>query len=376
MKNESLVTCPTCQTPNFTPRGLKAHRCKGVKRTLSALENDPNAPDEKYIQRELARTPIHSESFTTALAQASTPQLIRASAKADCPQARFSKIRAEIDQRSNLSAAPGDSSDPKSGITIAPGQVSNDPTALADMSVPQLAEAGKALDRAGDLHENTAGICRLLHGLVLMEAKRKLAHGKFIPWVKTHFSNSYRDAARRMQAAADFLAVISDKKQAKKLKCAMPVTFEAQRLLLGDLATNLTEISAAQLDMSNPVVQAAAAYVGKRSWTQLVLDLGDPRENNGGKRTRLNGTKRPTKAEHEYDKALEEAMDWYELGVVDLQECYLHSDERWSVLPEVELANVADLVKLWAKKLDDICRSRKVVPSKLSDWDKNLEAGK
>lgn len=28
--SESLHTCPTCQTPNFTERGLKAHRCKGV----------------------------------------------------------------------------------------------------------------------------------------------------------------------------------------------------------------------------------------------------------------------------------------------------------------------------------------------------------
>lgn len=148
------------------------------------------------------------------------------------------------------------------------------PVALADMSVPQLAEAGKALDRAGDLHEKTAGTCRILHGLVLKEAKRKLDHGKFIPWVKKEFPNSHREANRRMRAADDFIAVLSDKKQVKKLKLDMPVQFDAQRLLLGDLATNLTEISAAQLDMSNPVVKAASAYVGKRSWTQLLLDLG------------------------------------------------------------------------------------------------------
>ena len=31
---ESLVTCPVCLTPNFTPRGLKAHKhkCKGGTR--------------------------------------------------------------------------------------------------------------------------------------------------------------------------------------------------------------------------------------------------------------------------------------------------------------------------------------------------------
>ena len=37
MKNstETLVTCPTCNTPNFTERGLKAHRCNGIDRTLT-----------------------------------------------------------------------------------------------------------------------------------------------------------------------------------------------------------------------------------------------------------------------------------------------------------------------------------------------------
>ena len=29
---EELVTCPVCLTPNFTPRGLKAHKCKGGNR--------------------------------------------------------------------------------------------------------------------------------------------------------------------------------------------------------------------------------------------------------------------------------------------------------------------------------------------------------
>lgn len=108
----------------------------------------------------------------------------------------------------------------------------------------------------------------------------------------------------------------------------------------------------------------------QRSW--LDQFKRDHREENGGKRTRPNGTKRRTSDEKGFDDALSQALDWYELGVVGLKESYLHSDERWAVLPEVQLANVADLVKLWAKKLDDICRSRKVVPSKLRDWDKEL----
>lgn len=32
---EQLLTCPTCQTTGFTPRGLKAHRCKGENRNPS-----------------------------------------------------------------------------------------------------------------------------------------------------------------------------------------------------------------------------------------------------------------------------------------------------------------------------------------------------
>ena len=32
MSTETLVTCPTCNTPNFTERGLKAHRCKAMQR--------------------------------------------------------------------------------------------------------------------------------------------------------------------------------------------------------------------------------------------------------------------------------------------------------------------------------------------------------
>lgn len=35
-ETESLVSCPSCGTTGFTPRGLKAHRCKGVNRNPAA----------------------------------------------------------------------------------------------------------------------------------------------------------------------------------------------------------------------------------------------------------------------------------------------------------------------------------------------------
>lgn len=39
---EQLHTCPKCHTPNFTARGLKAHKCKGINRAgaLQVVKND------------------------------------------------------------------------------------------------------------------------------------------------------------------------------------------------------------------------------------------------------------------------------------------------------------------------------------------------
>lgn len=37
--SETLLTCPNCHIPNFTPKGLKAHKCKG-KTTLELLADE------------------------------------------------------------------------------------------------------------------------------------------------------------------------------------------------------------------------------------------------------------------------------------------------------------------------------------------------
>lgn len=42
--SETLHTCPGCNTPNFTARGLKAHVCKGVKRDVALAV--PGSDDE------------------------------------------------------------------------------------------------------------------------------------------------------------------------------------------------------------------------------------------------------------------------------------------------------------------------------------------
>lgn len=36
--SETLHTCPTCQTPNFTERGLRSHKCKGANRASAEVE--------------------------------------------------------------------------------------------------------------------------------------------------------------------------------------------------------------------------------------------------------------------------------------------------------------------------------------------------
>ena len=47
--SETLHTCPTCQTPNFTAKGLKAHRCKGplVGALRSSIAHRPSTIEGK-----------------------------------------------------------------------------------------------------------------------------------------------------------------------------------------------------------------------------------------------------------------------------------------------------------------------------------------
>lgn len=165
--------------------------------------------------------------------------------------------------------------------------------ALADMTVPQLAVASEALARAGDLHANSCSICRLLEGVVLLEVKRKLGHGPFGTWVEANFSKSAQHARKRMQLAEAFIAALGDGRklrldartrtdlrpfyEGKASKTNPWVRFDPARLLLTDLAQNLTDLVEVKLDMSHPVVKAAETYVAGRSYRQLLLDLPDGR---------------------------------------------------------------------------------------------------
>ena len=53
---------------------------------------------------------------------------------------------------------------------------------LAEMSEAQLAETFTKLDATREHYDNLSGICATLQGLVLIEVKEKVGHGKYQLW--------------------------------------------------------------------------------------------------------------------------------------------------------------------------------------------------
>jgi hypothetical protein len=299
MKNstETLVTCPTCGTPNFTARGLKAHRCKGAK--TSALS-------------------LHPSSFSSS-----------------APGGRNGDAQLQP-------------------ATVAPGNLSED----AVMGAQLTEQYGKAVGAMTEVLKFGAMMMMLRERLSVLtpRAESKRGSGRYASgtglkaWLKEHAPAVKESTAFRFMNVA--LAVSEKFALPKKASFIDVATTPA-----ADLSKALQKKQLELWDFVNGTSQ--------RSW----LDQFTPK---GGSRERPNGTKRRTRDEKKFDDAHAMALEWYELGIVSLKENYLSADAHWLVLPEVELANVADLVKLWSKKLDDACRARKVVPSKLRDWDKDL----
>jgi hypothetical protein len=141
---------------------------------------------------------------------------------------------------------------------------------LADMTVPQLGDAFAMLDTIGSHHDNAHTICRLLQGLVLMEVKRKLPHGKYTDWLTARFPKSVRTGRNCFRAAEDFIVQLQRGKTAKRCR------FEkgALDLLRQNLADTLQQLEKAKLDLEHPLVRAAAIYADGRSFSQIMLDLG------------------------------------------------------------------------------------------------------
>src|SRR5579864_2504171 len=88
------------------------------------------------------------------------------------------------------------------------------PIALADLTVPELGEAFIRLDQIERDGEKISGICAVLKGLVLVEVKAKIGHGKFIPWMKEHFRKSPRSGNNYMRLAAEFSRQTANSKSA------------------------------------------------------------------------------------------------------------------------------------------------------------------
>lgn len=138
-------------------------------------------------------------------------------------------------------------------------------------------------------------------------------------------------------------------------------TFDLPRLVLTDASELPSHAQQKQLELFDYV-----SGTSQRSW--LDTFKGDLRRANGGKRERLNGTKRRTYLEKDFDDRLDAALQWYEYGFRNLRAMHLSPD--WIHLPDVELANVCDLLKLITKTADQACISRGIVPSHIRDWDK------
>jgi hypothetical protein len=133
------------------------------------------------------------------------------------------------------------------------------PTALVDLTVPQLAEAYSGLDRLEREYENLSGVCATLKGLVLLEAKSKPElKGRFKEWISKSFPKTYRTAARYMRLAEAFGRSDST------------VTFQ---ILKQSLADSLESLRSIQLDLSHPVVAKVAEWVNGRGSYQLMLDF-------------------------------------------------------------------------------------------------------
>jgi hypothetical protein len=225
---------------------------------------------------------------------------------------------------------------------------SSPPIALADLTVPQLAESFAMLGQLASEHDNSHTIARLLQGFVLSEIKRKLPHGEFGKWIKKNFPKSQDAAGRYMLASRDFAEKLSDPKFRKRAEFG-PKT--AVDLLRSDLKATLERLDKVRLDLAHPLVRAAAVYAKGRSFNQILLELGEtrggdntPRDESGNRLA----NRRRTKVEIEQEKFEKDARD--ACGVVAAKlEALLdlsgpHKQTAWEILDEETLPGFKQLL--------------------------------
>jgi len=279
---ELLHTCPTCNTPNFTARGLKAHRCNGIDRSVAL---PVGAPDMGTSEQ----------------------------------------------------------------IVVATGQVSDDAVMGAQLTEQYHRAVGAMTEilRFGAmmmmLQQNHS-----TRGVVSGGRGKK---GGLNEWLRTYAPEVKQSTAYRFMNVA--LAV------SEKFELPKKVSFI-------DLASKPADELPKKLQKKQLELWDFVNGTSQRSW----LDQFTPK---GGHRERPNGTTRRTKAEKEFDDKFARARDWYRFGFTGIKLAHEDPENTWLHLDDQNLANLADLLKCFTKVVDEVCRSRKVVPSKLANWHLNEE---
>lgn len=209
-------------------------------------------------------------------------------------------------------------------------------TALVDMTLPQITEACTQLEWVEEKCSTVSGICAVLQGLLLRQAKEKLGHGEFIPWVNANFKKTKKTSAQRMRLAAEFAK-------------------SNPRLHFSDLAkslgNSLQNLEANKLDMKNPIVAQVAEWTAGKSCYQLLLDLAPPERG---------GWQGGSKGKLVLEDTLEaKALDIWKPTISDLE---FHGLDRknWMHLPQAELLRLRDVLIDLSKEVGAAVKGGKV----------------
>lgn len=129
---------------------------------------------------------------------------------------------------------------------------------LQALSITQISKAYGRLHELGDACDKLSGVVAVLKGIVLMEAKARLKHGEYLPWLEKNLGKSRNSAAEYVRIAGEFV------------KCNPRVTFGKS----GDqLGASLAIIDRNNLAVDHPVVVAVNKWTKNRSQYQLLQEI-------------------------------------------------------------------------------------------------------
>ncbi len=294
---EQLISCTLCgagsgadRGSGFTRRGLRAHTCdrgkSGAKKT----------PLTKPEWQEMVDAPLRFPKPSPAKEAPPAP----VTALVVSPRRTKAITLADLD--------------------VLPAMPVRHPL-LSEMSPDQLGTMARGLDAARAQYESLSGTCATLAGLVCIEVKQRLAHGEYLPWLKTHLGKSAKTAAQYAAVAKAFL------------KFYPRVKFAQLTLALMDGAQSIERES---LDLTHPTVSAVAQWTEGRTFYELRQEFA---ARPGGKTyERENGKGARKEITPEEATALLKAM--CENGARHL--AAIHGDQAYIVLTDAELDGIVD----------------------------------